>query len=378
MSNNIDTIISIQKKLGELTQIVSDQKKQINALKIDKQMFVKCESPIRPGVATKVAYNNKGLITATALIEESDLPMISIGKINGLDKIVGEKADVAQVERLSIQLNNVYRKTDIVQSGCKVNIDEHGLVVSVADLCIEDIPSIPISKIENLENELSLLRASIPREIKIPEEINVNAGTGCKVTYNNHGHVISSSALDITDIPNELLIKINSIETSLTSFVPKSALTNLRSQVVTKVTANAPITPGVFTKVTVDDKGLVTSGRQLEISDLPVIEIDDVNGLRSELLNTITRAELVEVNAALTNITNRLNSLNNYSSTINEIKDKASKSEVAELRSIVSELKLLVGKLTPSISIDVVVDQLNSINNDITTLASRVAILERR
>lgn len=62
-----------------------------------------------------------------------------------------------------------------------------------------------------------------------------------------------------------------------------SADTALQANIDKKVTANAAITGGTFTKVTVDTKGLVTSGASLSASDIPVIAQSQVSGLTNAL-----------------------------------------------------------------------------------------------
>lgn len=62
-----------------------------------------------------------------------------------------------------------------------------------------------------------------------------------------------------------------------------SADTTLQANIDKKVTANTAITGGTFTKVTVDTKGLVTSGASLSASDIPTIAQSQVSGLTSAL-----------------------------------------------------------------------------------------------
>lgn len=62
-----------------------------------------------------------------------------------------------------------------------------------------------------------------------------------------------------------------------------SADTALQANIDKKVTANTAITGGTFTKVTVDTKGLVTSGASLSASDIPTIAQSQVSGLTSAL-----------------------------------------------------------------------------------------------
>lgn len=73
----------------------------------------------------------------------------------------------------------------------------------------------------------------------------------------------------------------NSIDAEATART--SADTTLQANIDKKVTANTAITGGTFTKVTVDTKGLVTSGASLSASDIPTIAQSQVSGLTSAL-----------------------------------------------------------------------------------------------
>lgn len=53
----------------------------------------------------------------------------------------------------------------------------------------------------------------------------------------------------------------------------------VESAVADKITANAPITGGTATKITYDDKGLVTAGANLTADDIPQISTTKVSGL---------------------------------------------------------------------------------------------------
>lgn len=75
--------------------------------------------------------------------------------------------------------------------------------------------------------------------------------------------------------------------------------TNLKNALDAKVTGNAAITGGTFTKVTVDSKGLVTSGTTLSESDIPSLSVSKLNGVTADAseLNildgaTVTASEL--------------------------------------------------------------------------------------
>ena len=89
---------------------------------------------------------------------------------------------------------------------------------------------------------------------------------------------ISNEASRATGAENTLQSNIDKEASARTS-----ADTTLQANIDKKVTANTAITGGTFTKVTVDTKGLVTSGASLSASDIPTIAQSQVSGLTSAL-----------------------------------------------------------------------------------------------
>ena len=66
-----------------------------------------------------------------------------------------------------------------------------------------------------------------------------------------------------------------------------------KSQLDLKVTANDTITSGTNTKITYDSKGLVTSGTNLSASDIPNININQVNTLQTVLDSKLDNISLI-------------------------------------------------------------------------------------
>lgn len=65
--------------------------------------------------------------------------------------------------------------------------------------------------------------------------------------------------------------------------IPMGAIPGLFEAITAKVTANAAITPGTFTKLTYDAKGLITSGSTLIEGDIPSLGIPKITGLQAAL-----------------------------------------------------------------------------------------------
>lgn len=136
-----------------------------------------------------------------------------------------------------------------------------------------------------VKNDISANAESISNE--------VSRATGAETTLQNN---IDAEATARTSEDGKLNTAISNeasrakgAENTLQANIDKeasartSADTTLQANIDKKVTANTAITGGTFTKVTVDTKGLVTSGASLSASDIPTIAQSQVSGLTSAL-----------------------------------------------------------------------------------------------
>ena len=136
-----------------------------------------------------------------------------------------------------------------------------------------------------VKNDISANAESISNE--------VSRATGAETTLQNNIDAEATARTSEdgklnTAISNEVS-RATGAESTLQSNIDKeasartSADTTLQANIDKKVTANTAITGGTFTKVTVDTKGLVTSGASLSASDIPTIAQSQVSGLTSAL-----------------------------------------------------------------------------------------------
>lgn len=108
--------------------------------------------------------------------------------------------------------------------------------------------------------------------------LSVNGWSTVKNDISANAESISDEVSRATGAESTLQNNIDAEATARTS-----ADTTLQANIDKKVTANTAITGGTFTKVTVDTKGLVTSGASLSASDIPTIAQSQVSGLTSAL-----------------------------------------------------------------------------------------------
>lgn len=359
----------------ELEQRVSDLESKITqfiaAYNIDKQHFVK-GTKINPGIGTKVAYDSNGLILSNETLNEDDIPQLSIDKIIGLKSDIDNKANNEDVSQIRNDIANMYKHTSTSKSGCKVNVDEHGFVNDVSDLNIEDIPQLTLNKIDGLNEALNELR-TVANVVQVDDSFTTNPGTGCKITYDEHGRVISKSNLSIEDLPAELLMRINQIDSLLSTKAPQANVDILTTEILNKVDMNNTIQRGTYTKVNVDSNGLVINGECLTKNDLPPINVDDIEYLQQTLDEKLDVEHLDQ-------IMNNIESIRKLCDTklnAEDIKCKANVDSVHSLELRVQHLEDVVNNVIENIPGDMILQQLDQLSASISTLSGRVATLER-
>lgn len=236
-------------------------------MQLDKKLTA--NAPIEAKTATKVSYDEHGLITGSEDFTVDDIVGgISITDINDLDASLDTKALEADLKALEAVVSGKLNTPTAITpgSGIKVTYDEHGLITGVSDLLASDIPDgIPSSKIVNLDKNLD----SKINKLDTP----LTNLSGSKVTVNSDGIVTKVEELLTTDLPP---IAINNV-TGL-----NSTLDTIREDVNGKLTKpTTKLTTLTGNKVTVDENGLVTKVE----TEIATITVDDVEGLDSTLDN---------------------------------------------------------------------------------------------
>ena len=158
---NIDLLNNLQKKLESLESTIDGINKKITALTIDNQYFIKRNNVIKPSIGYKISYDSNGLIIKGENLDESDIPTLSINKIRGLQRELNKKIDKSEIDKLLNNKTSELLKGNIVSTGCKVNIDDNGHVVSISNLLPEDIPNLQIDQITGLHDELDYIKELI-------------------------------------------------------------------------------------------------------------------------------------------------------------------------------------------------------------------------
>ena len=152
------------------------------------------------------------------------------------------------------------------------------------------------------------------------------AGTYTKVSINGDGLVSSGTTLSDTDIPSLTLSKISDVTATAAEVNVLDGITasttelnyvdgvtsSIQTQLNNKVAANEAITGATKCKITYDSKGLVTSGADLQASDIPNLTLSKITDV------TATATEL-NVLDGITASTSELNILDGVTATATEL-----------------------------------------------------------
>lgn len=382
MSENTSKLIAdLQIKMNEMSENVANIKQQVNAHTIDIRRCLKANTQIPPGIGCKFAFDSNGLILKTIPLSPSDIPNIEIDSIKELREILNGKMSKSEFEKLKIiSSNNSIKKSDeIVMTGCKVNIDKNGFVVSISDLLPEDIPVIEMEGINGLIDRLKLIESTIESNHKKEDEsFLVNPNTGCKISYDSKGRVIKSESLSMDDIPREIIRRLNEIESTNVDKASQSSITEIISKLNKKLDSNPSIQSGTYTKVTVDKNGLVIKGEKLVRSDLPSFSIQDINGLQSALRNKAEQSDITNIYNTLESLSSFVNKIGDINALRISLDHKAEQLELESLKLNLSTIQDTVNQIMINIPYDTINQCISNLEKEINNLSGRIAVLERK
>ena len=262
----------------------------------DLSTKVDANTAITGATKCKITYDSKGLVTAGADLQASDIPDISATYATQTD-LLGKQNVLTAGTNISIQ-NNVI-SADV--SGALIY---KGTVATYADLQAVQNPQVgwmyfvtadnvsyawngsawgQTSGATNIDTTITANSgnpvASSALYTAFAGKVDANAaivaGTYPKITYDTKGLVTGGAALQASDIPDI------------------SATYATQTDLGDKVTKNADITGATKCKITYDAKGLVTAGDDLAESDIPALSISKTTGLQTALDNKLDDTQLV-------------------------------------------------------------------------------------
>ena len=180
-------------------------------------------------------------------VENEDVVITLDGSVACWSEIYGDpKKSKALMALLNELLKLKVDSNELIEGDtkCKITYDEKGLVISGENLTIEDLPELLLIHIKDI--------------IATAEEVNIL-----------HGIEITTEELNRLKgllVTAEELNKLAGLNLSIDDL----------NSVINKLDKNPPITAGTYTKVKVDEKGLVVQGQKLSASDIPSIPLSKI------------------------------------------------------------------------------------------------------
>ena len=198
-------------------------------------------------------------------VENEDVVITLDGSVACWSEIYGDpKKSKALMALLDELLKLKVDSNELIEGDtkCKITYDEKGLVIAGEDLTIEDLPE--------------LLLAHIKDVIATAEEVNIL-----------HGIEITTEELNRLKgllVTAEELNRLAGLNISIDDL----------NSVINKLDKNPPITAGTYTKVKVDEKGLVIQGQKLSASDIPSIPLSKIYDITvsNNVLNKLAGLEV--------------------------------------------------------------------------------------
>ena len=329
------------------------------------------------------------------------------------------------IEHLTSRLDSEIRsmKKDIKQTvksegnmtpaiATKVAIDKNGLVIDTFPLTPDDIPSLPISKIDGLSDSIEKLQSSTitktivnenPAETKLPPitindlpEIPMNKVKGlnealvmiemdCKSATPSDPlplppiEVIKYKDITMENLPRELVNQVNAISTTLSSLATKESLDGFRRELSSKLEMNPPIEEGTYGVVKVDEKGLVVSGRHIKMDDLPEALTEDIYEIKRSIIHKANHDELVQLMNQFNLFANTMSQLD-LGNIRNALASKCEKEDLQKLNNNMIELNRKIENMSPADSkpIDGLENEIKSLQFQISGLAGSLVVLQQK
>lgn len=378
MAQLMTTVSSLENKVNQLT-------KEINKLMIDKQQFVPLGKTITPGISPKVAYDSNGMILQGMELDVSDIPQLPITQIIGLKSQLDSIVDTADVKKITNDLKKliVSRSSESVSSATKVNYDANGFIVSGSQLTSDDIPTLPISKIDGLSDIISIINSlsELSNNSRISSNTTDNitkSGTFTKVSVDSSGRVTNGDRLTINDLPIDLINRINQLESKIIDTTPIELFNRMNTAITKKIDSNTDITPGTYSKLTVDSKGLVVSGDKLTIDDLPNLTMDCIEGLKGELNKTAKYTDIIDLNNSMSQIISSIQSIGDVNQLKTSLHLKADADQVVRLEKEFTQFKKNIAAVEENLPSELILTQLENIASRIDTIEGRLSVLESK
>ena len=195
------------------------------------------------------------------------------------DSVTGNKIDSAAIDRGLDKTGNKIGITNSISPGTRSGIthDAQGLITGTAALGPTDLPIATPTDIGGVSVPATGgLGVTAAGQLSIDNT--VTAATHSKITYDKHGLVTGGSDLGSDDLPLATSSTVGGVS------VPGTDALNVDGNGALTM-SDSGVAPGVYPKVTVDIKGIVTAGSALIAADIPELNASKItNGTLAQPL----------------------------------------------------------------------------------------------
>jgi hypothetical protein len=309
-------------------------------------------------------------------LDIDDLPEIPIEKIYGLKRLLDRIQDPIKTSWEKAPEGRPKRRID-AGSALKVTWNEQGEVTGWEEVLPRDLPALPVDKIIGLSERLRLLET---REMKdnITDDFRSSAGSAPKVIWDNKGRVLRGEKLTMADMPRELSEELTAISNRIVTFASQETVNNWIIESKKKVNGlGKKITAGTYSKLTINEDGLVVSGEQrLTIKDLPELGVRDIVNLEKMLRDKMERSEMLDLQSSLNTLLS-YDSKNEIQRLNNQLRGKAETTAVSKIAGDITTIRREMEQLEARLPRETLPAELRQVVETLTTIQGQVLVIGR-
>lgn len=240
--------------------------KQNDGLHVDISGKVTKNADITAATKCKITYDAKGLVTAGADLQQSDIPSLNLTKIS-----------------------------DVTATATEVNVLD-GITASTAELNILDGITATTTELNYVDGVTSSIQTQLNN--KVAKNDTITGATKCKITYDSKGLVTAGADLTANDIPSLTLAKISDVTASANEVnvldgisattTELNYVSGVTSSIQTQLNGKQPNITGAATTITSNDlttsRALISNGSgKVAVSDTTSTELSYVHGVTSNI-----------------------------------------------------------------------------------------------
>ena len=171
---------------------------------------------------------------------------------------------------LSVSADGALTHTDTIAAGSANGFtwNSTGHITAVGTIPATDLPIATTTSIGGVKIGSGLV---VTADGQLNHESTISPGTSAGITYNSTGHITAVGPIGVDSLP-----KATTTTVGVSSYPTTGGLTVTGAGAASIATTG--ISAGVYTKLTVNDRGQATVGGTLQESDIPSISADKLDG----------------------------------------------------------------------------------------------------